>query len=298
MVAGLALSLAGLAAGRAAGQETVVIGGSGLPAVEVNLEAALAAPSAPSAPVAAAALAAPTASSPLGSPRCERPPLVDIRALDPSFLASVPRARAPVQTREPPHQAAPASVPAPPRAAAAAPEDRAAEVAVPAPTPAPASQPAEATPAAAAVALPALPSVETAPSAPPETPPLARTAAAAAQADAEVAAPAPPSAPDEVAARLVFPAGSAELGGGLARRLDAVADGMNSGDGRLLLQAYAAADPSGASGARRLSLARALEVRSYLMRKGLKSTQIDVRALGGAAAGGPADRVDVIFLGR
>ncbi|MCE2482479.1 MAG: OmpA family protein, partial [Alphaproteobacteria bacterium] len=130
--------------------------------------------------------------------------------------------------------------------------------------------------------------------------PLARAAAAVPQAAAEVASvpPARPSAPDQVAARLVFPAGSTALGGGLTRRLDAVADGMNSGDGRLLLQAYAAADPSGASGARRLSLARALEVRSYLMRKGLKNTQIDVRALGGAAGAGPADRVDVIYLGR
>ena len=295
MVAGLVLSLAVLAGGRAAGQETVVIGGSGLPAVEINLDAALAAPAAPVAP---AALAAPVAPSPLGSPRCERPPLVDIRALDPSFLATRARAPAatPVQTRKPARQAEPASAPAPVRAAAAAPVAGAAEVA----PPPPASKPAEATPAAAAVALPALPSVEPAPSAPPETPPLARAAAAVPQADAEAASvpPAQPSAPDQVAARLVFPAGSAELGGGLARRLDAVADGMNSGDGRLLLQAYAAADPSGASGARRLSLARALEVRSYLMGKGLKSTQIDVRALGGAAAAGPADRVDVILLGR
>ena len=287
MVAGLALLLAVLAGGRAAGQETVVIGGSGLPAVEINLDAALAAPVAP------AALAAPVAPSPLGSPRCERPPLVDIRALDPSFLATRARAPAatPVQARKPARQAEPASAPA-----AAAPAAGAAEVAAPPP----ASKPAEATPAAAAVALPALPSVEPAPSAPPETPPLARAAAAEPQADAEAASapPARPSAPDQVAARLVFPAGSAELGGGLARRLDAVADGMNSGDGRLLLQAYAAADPSGASGARRLSLARALEVRSYLMGKGLKSAQIDVRALGGAAAAGPADRVDVIVLGR
>ena len=288
MVAGLALALAALTGGRAAGQETVVIGGSGLPAVEVNLEAALA--PAALAPAAAPAPRPPRSlRSPRESPRCERPPLVDITALDPSFPASATRGR----TRKPARQAVPASAPAP---------DRAAEVAAaaPAPAPAPAPKPAEAPPAATAVALPALPTVETAPSAPPETPPLVPTPAAAAQPDAEVASVAPTgtSAPDEVAARLVFPAGSAELGGGLAQRLDAVADGMTSGDVRLLLQAYAAADPSGASGARRLSLARALEVRSYLMGKGLKSTQIDVRALGGAAAAGPADRVDVILLAR
>ena len=286
MVAGLALALAALGGGRAAGQETVVIGGSGLPAVEVNLEAALAPPaaSAPRPP--------PPPRSPHGLPRCERPPLVDIRALDPSFLASATtRARAPeatpARTREPARQAVPAPTPA---------SERAAEVAAPAP------KPAEAMPAAAtaAVALPALPAVAPSPSAPPETPPLAPAPAAVPPPDAEVAAvpPARASAPGQVAARLVFPAGSAELGGGLARRLGAVADGMRSSDERLLLRAYAAADPSGASGARRLSLARALEVRSYLMRKGLKSTQIDVRALGDTAAAGPADRVDVILLAR
>ena len=287
MVAGLALSLAALGGARAAGQETVVIGGSGLPAVEVNLEAALA-PAATSAPRPPRSLRPPRE-----SPRCERPPLVDINALDPPFLASATRARAPEAAR----QAVPASAPAPERAVVAV-EARPAEVTATAPAPVP--KPAEAMPAATAVALPALPSIETSPSAPPEAPPLAPAPAAAPQPDAEVAAVAPAraSAPEEVAVRLVFPAGSAELGGGLARRLDAVADGMTSGDERLLLQAYAAADPSGASGARRLSLSRALEVRSYLMRKGLKSTQIDVRALGGTAAAGPADRVDVILLSR
>ena len=88
------------------------------------------------------------------------------------------------------------------------------------------------------------------------------------------------------------------MSGPLAQQLDIVTTTMLARDERLLLQAYAAASQAGTSGSRRLSLARALEVRSYLIRKGLKSTRIDVRALGTSAASGPADRVDIILLTR
>ena len=67
---------------------------------------------------------------------------------------------------------------------------------------------------------------------------------------------------------------------------------------RLQLLAYAdGATPSG-SQARRLSLSRALAVRSYLIEKGIRSTRIDVRALGNQVKGSPADRVDVIINNR
>ena len=105
--------------------------------------------------------------------------------------------------------------------------------------------------------------------------------------------------PNGVLTRLVFPAGNADVSGPLAEQLDAVAQTMRTRDERLLLQAYAAAGQSGGnSGSRRLSLARALEVRSYLIRKGLKSTRIDVRALGTSDTSGPTDRVDIILLSR
>ena len=108
-----------------------------------------------------------------------------------------------------------------------------------------------------------------------------------------------PGARNGVLTRLVFPAGNADVSGPLAEQLDAVAQAMRTRDERLLLQAYAAAGQSGGnSGSRRLSLARALEVRSYLIRKGLKSTRIDVRALGTSDTSGPTDRVDIILLSR
>ncbi len=60
--------------------------------------------------------------------------------------------------------------------------------------------------------------------------------------------------------------------------------------------AYAPGQPEDLSTPRRLSLSRALAVRSVLMASGIPSAQIYVRALGPATAGGPADRVDVAAL--
>jgi outer membrane protein OmpA-like peptidoglycan-associated protein len=62
---------------------------------------------------------------------------------------------------------------------------------------------------------------------------------------------------------------------------------------RIQLLAYAKASSDGASRARRLSLSRALAVRAYLIEKGVRSTRMDVRALGDKFGDGPADRVDI-----
>jgi outer membrane protein OmpA-like peptidoglycan-associated protein len=61
--------------------------------------------------------------------------------------------------------------------------------------------------------------------------------------------------------------------------------------------AYAAGTPEDPSTARRLSLARALAVRSALIADGVSSTRIYVRALGAQAGDAPADRVDLSVLG-
>ena len=68
---------------------------------------------------------------------------------------------------------------------------------------------------------------------------------------------------------------------------------------RLQVVAYAASQGN-TSAARRLSLSRALAVRSYLIDKGIRSTRIDVRAMGApeAASSGPADRVDLVVVGQ
>ncbi len=64
------------------------------------------------------------------------------------------------------------------------------------------------------------------------------------------------------------------------------------------LLAYAGGDEDHASKARRLSLSRALAVRSFLIDQGVRSTRIEVRAMGNKVPEGPADRVDVVVLKR
>ena len=67
---------------------------------------------------------------------------------------------------------------------------------------------------------------------------------------------------------------------------------------RVQLLAYASADERSEAKARRLSLSRALEVRSYLIGKGVASTRMDVRALGNQAPSGSPDRVDLTLINR
>jgi outer membrane protein OmpA-like peptidoglycan-associated protein len=64
-------------------------------------------------------------------------------------------------------------------------------------------------------------------------------------------------------------------------------------DASINVLAYAAGTPEDPSTARRLSLSRALAVRSVLIAEGVASTRIYVRALGSASGEGPADRVDL-----
>lgn len=71
-----------------------------------------------------------------------------------------------------------------------------------------------------------------------------------------------------------------------------------SEDLRVQLLAYAEGTPETASQARRLSLSRALAVRSFLINQGVRSTRMDVRALGNKAESGPADRVDAVLVER
>ena len=62
---------------------------------------------------------------------------------------------------------------------------------------------------------------------------------------------------------------------------------------RIEVLAYAENVPDDPSKARRMSLSRALAVRSHLIDGGVRSTRIDVRALGDEYGSGPHDRVDV-----
>jgi len=69
-------------------------------------------------------------------------------------------------------------------------------------------------------------------------------------------------------------------------------------DLRLQLLAYAGGKDLSTSKARRLSLSRALSVRSFLIDNGIRSTQIDVRALGNKTTEKPVNRVDLNLARR
>ncbi len=112
----------------------------------------------------------------------------------------------------------------------------------------------------------------------------------------------PPAAPKFGPGRsllLLFDSGSAKLKRDAARKLKSVAAAMGKDDKlRLQLLAYANGSSQSASKSRRLSLSRALAARSYLIGQGVRSTRIDVRALGNKTQGGPRDRIDVIVTRR
>jgi outer membrane protein OmpA-like peptidoglycan-associated protein len=105
----------------------------------------------------------------------------------------------------------------------------------------------------------------------------------------------PPAAPVEGQIQIAFPTDSADIPDAAKPGLDALAQKMSADDNlRLQLLAYASGTADEASRARRMSLSRALAVRSYLIKAGVRSTRMDVRALGNNVQGSPADRVDII----
>lgn len=186
------------------------------------------------------------------------------------------------------YSSAPAYTPPSPPAPVAPP------VASPAPTPAPTS-------ASVPVARPAAPPVVAAPARAPAatpTPPPAPPRPVAAVAPAPVATPAPPPAPSRlaaapapsggaVAATVAFSGQSAELSDAAKADLDRVAKNISDRSLRQVeLRAHTGNnDPE----SRKVSLARALIVRSYLIDKGVKS-RIEI----GAFAGDGGDRVDIL----
>jgi len=94
---------------------------------------------------------------------------------------------------------------------------------------------------------------------------------------------------------IAFPVGSAAVPDSAKGGLDGLAQQMAGNENlRLQLLAYASGSSDDSSKARRISLSRALAVRSYLIKLGVRSTRMDVRALGNNVKGDPADRVDVI----
>ncbi|MGH6954759.1 MAG: OmpA family protein [Alphaproteobacteria bacterium] len=110
----------------------------------------------------------------------------------------------------------------------------------------------------------------------------------------KAAAAAPGDAPQ---VRLLFEGEQTDLPPTAAQALRDVAVRLSQEPGlRLQLLAYAGGGADTANKARRISLSRALSVRSFLLSEGVSSARIDVRALGNSTQETPADRVDLLFV--
>jgi len=272
--------------------------------------------------------AAPASVSPLGAPGAgglQVPPTGAVRSRLYVAPKSKPKARVsakPALTKptmkKPAAQPAPKPMPKPPVQTAAAPKPMAAPKAPAAPAaPAPqapkqlaqpAPKPAAPAPAKTAPAPPPMPATAKAPPAPPpapaKAPPPMPKAAEAPPAPApaptqQAAAPASIDLKPGQALRIVFEESATKLPTTAEANLGQLAATIrDSKDYRVQLMAYAGAKDLSTSKARRISLSRALAVRSFLIDKGVRSTQIDVRALGSKTAEKPTNRVDVNLAQR
>ncbi len=171
------------------------------------------------------------------------------------------------------------------------------------PAPKPAAKPA--TPAPATPAAPALPALAPAP--PPNValpPPIAVPTR-----------PAPPPQPAPISAdaasrterlnaglRVIFGTGRSDITPDTDAAIRALVKGgpgtaPAAPNAAFTVTSFAAGDAQDPSTPRRLSLSRALAVRSVLMGQGIASTRIYVRALGPSSPGygdGPSDRADIV----
>ena len=152
-----------------------------------------------------------------------------------------------------------------------------------APTPPAATLP-TAPPASIALA-PIAPPPPPAQAAPPSPPPISDSATSAATATGG-------------GLRVTFGTGESDLSPASAAAIHRLVQAVPPGDSTSFnVVAYAAGTPEDPSTARRLSLARALAVRSALIADGISSSRIYVRALGSNAGDATPDRVDLAVLG-
>ena len=146
------------------------------------------------------------------------------------------------------------------------------------------------TPPKATAAVPQAPAIPKAPS----TTPASATAKTGGSVVAALTAPVDVS-DDGNKLRILFGEESSNLPDEAASELQKLAEKMN-GDRRLrlVLYGFAGGAPDTPSKARRLSLFRALAVRTQLMNYGVPSTRMQLRALGNRVEEGPPDRVDIV----
>ena len=150
-----------------------------------------------------------------------------------------------------------------------------------------------------AVKMPLPPKVETPPAPSPVVKAEAKPEPAPEKKEQAALPPAPESSKSGQAIRVGFAATVSKVSAKGKKDLQALATKLKGNKNlRLQLMAYAGNKSISASKARRLSLSRALSVRSFLIEKGVRSTRIDVRALGNKTTEKPLNRVDVNIVER
>ncbi len=136
-----------------------------------------------------------------------------------------------------------------------------------------------------AVVTPIVPA-EPPPGAPPPPPPPVSESAAT------------KAAPTTAGLRLTFAPGASDLSPDSTASIKELTEAAPPGDATTFnVQAYAPGTPDDPSTARRISLSRAMAVRSALVADGVPSARIFVRALGAQYGDGPPDRVDLSVEG-
>ncbi|TNE36761.1 MAG: hypothetical protein EP348_06660 [Alphaproteobacteria bacterium] len=97
--------------------------------------------------------------------------------------------------------------------------------------------------------------------------------------------------------RVLFDKGADELDAKAEKTIRKIAEAVKASP-RETVQLFAYGTGDNVSAARRLSLGRALAVRSKLMSLGVENTRIEVRALGKPEGADPANRVDLVLIAR
>ncbi|HYG85633.1 MAG TPA: OmpA family protein [Azospirillum sp.] len=198
---------------------------------------------------------------------------------------------APLPVPPPPKLRTPGAVKAPPRFVPPQPIEPPPlpEIGVLDPVPPP--PPVVGAPSVQTTARPAEPKPIPPPTAAPKPAPAPSTQTAA------IPAPPPPAAPPRGALSVVFDGAATDLPETAEAGIAEMAERMRANENlRLQLRSYASGTPETAREARQLSLARALALREKLTALGIRSTRVDIRALGTGTADGPPDRIDAEFV--
>ena len=102
---------------------------------------------------------------------------------------------------------------------------------------------------------------------------------------------------DEILNNIIFERNSTDITPNIEDKLQKLIKKLNNNPNlRVQLHAFATGIDGNLSSARRISLSRALAIREYLKSAGIRTTRIDVMALGDNTDKQPIDRVDFIFI--